>query len=83
MEFKYQLRTSKVKGINFHPHRSWIIISNFDGEVKIVDYRLGSVLKQYNVSPKHVRCWFLNSHHVVYSLSRIPPNPATIRVRWS
>lgn len=60
MEFKYQLRTSKVKGINFHPHRSWIIISNFEGEVKIIDYRLGSVLKQYNVTPKQVSKFYQN-----------------------
>lgn len=54
MEFKYQLNTYKVKGINFHPNRTWIIISNFDGEVKIIDFRVGAVMKQYNVSPKQV-----------------------------
>lgn len=54
MEVKYQLRTDKIKGINFHPHRSWIIISTYKGSVNIIDYRLQSILKKYEVTPDSV-----------------------------
>lgn len=50
MNIKYQLKTNKIKGISFHPIRNWLIMSTYQGEVKIVDYMLGSILQEYVVT---------------------------------
>ena len=50
MEVKYQLKTTKIKGISFHPVRHLVIASTYSGEVKIIDYMLGSVLQEYMVT---------------------------------
>lgn len=52
MEVKYQLKTKKIKGLSFHPIRHWLLTSNYSGEVKIVDYMVGTVLQEYTVSEK-------------------------------
>lgn len=80
---KYQLRTTKVKGIHFHPQRSWIIVSTYGGEVKIIDYRLGSVLKQYTVTPDSVRYPKISQvrlTYLVYQKCRIPSYPANFHL---
>ena len=77
MNVKYQLRTEKIKGIHFHPKRSWIIISTYNGNVQIIDFRVGSVLKQYSVSPESVSPQLTPVHPI----SRVPQHPADLRLR--
>ena len=54
MNVKYQLRTEKIKGLDFHSTKSWIITSTYKGNVQIIDFRIASVLKSYAVSPDSV-----------------------------
>ena len=56
MKLKVELQTNRVKGICFHPNRSWIFYSTHNGSVHVYDYNIGVELFQYKVSNLPVRC---------------------------
>lgn len=45
---KFETKTSRVKGLSFHPKRPWLLASLHNGAVQIWDYRMGTVVDTYN-----------------------------------
>lgn|SRR3990167_987790 len=42
-------KTDKVKGLCFHPVKSWILVSTYRGELKIWDYRVSALISSFNI----------------------------------
>lgn len=41
----------EVKDVHFHPSRPrWVIFCTMDGKVKIIEYKLNKVMKEFKVS---------------------------------
>jgi coatomer protein complex subunit alpha (xenin) len=53
MHVKCQISKGKIKGLCFHPTRSWILASNYAGEIFIYDYRVNTLLCSF---PGHTGC---------------------------
>lgn len=49
MQVKHTLKCNRVKGISFHPTRSWVLIGTYKAELMIVDYKLGSIIDTYQI----------------------------------
>lgn len=47
MLVKFETKSSRVKGLAFHPKRPWILASLHNGTVQIWDYRMGIVVDKY------------------------------------
>lgn len=46
---KFEIKTSKVKGLCFHPEKSWILVSTYKGELQIWDYRAHALINSFNI----------------------------------
>ena len=44
---KFETKSSRVKGISFHPTRPWLLCSLHDGQIQLWDYRLGTLLETF------------------------------------
>lgn len=47
MQVKFETRTSRVKGLSFHPTRPWILAGVYSGEIQLWDYRLGTIIEKF------------------------------------
>lgn len=52
---KYEAKTNRVKGLAFHYHRPWILVSLHDGAIQLYDYRMGILLESYQEHEGPVR----------------------------
>lgn len=52
---KFETKTSRVKGLSFHPKRTWVLASLHNGSVQIWDYRMGTVVDTYTEHDGPVR----------------------------
>jgi len=55
MFVKQELETPRVKGLCFHPTRTWILVSIHEGDIIIYDYEAGVTLQKYKDTDKPVR----------------------------
>ncbi len=56
MKKKFELKTAKVKGVNFHKTRlNWIGIGLFTGEVQIWDFRNGFMVNEFKENNSCIR----------------------------
>jgi coatomer subunit alpha len=39
MKVKFELTCDKVKGLSFHPIRSWVLMSTYEGQIQLWDWR--------------------------------------------
>lgn len=44
---KYEAKSSRVKGVAFHPTLPWLLAAHHNGAVQIYDYRMGMVVDKY------------------------------------
>ena len=44
---KFESKSARVKGLAFHPFRSWIAASLHNGVIQIWDYRVGTVVDKF------------------------------------
>lgn len=44
---KFETKSSRVKGVAFHPTRPWILCSLHDGQIQLWDYRVGTLLETF------------------------------------
>lgn len=47
MKAKFQIHTSRVKGISFHSTKPWMLISLHTGEIQLWDYRIKSLVDEF------------------------------------
>ena len=52
---KFETKSSRVKGVSFHPTRPWILCSLHDGQIQLWDYRVGTLLETYQEHEGPVR----------------------------
>ena len=52
---KFETKSSRVKGISFHPTRPWLLCSLHDGQIQLWDYRLGTLLETFDEHDGPVR----------------------------
>ena len=52
---KFETKSSRVKGVSFHPTRPWILCSLHDGQIQLWDYRVGTLLETFNEHDGPVR----------------------------
>lgn len=52
---KFETKSSRVKGIAFHPTRPWILCSLHDGCIQLWDYRVGTLLETFSEHDGPVR----------------------------
>ena len=52
---KFETKSSRVKGIAFHPTRPWILCSLHDGQIQLWDYRVGTLLETFKEHTGPVR----------------------------
>lgn len=44
---KFEAKSSRVKGVAFHPSLPWLLSAHHNGSVQIYDYRMGMVVDKY------------------------------------
>jgi coatomer subunit alpha len=44
---KFEAKSSRVKGLAFHPSLPWLLAAHHNGTVQIYDYRMGMVVDKY------------------------------------
>ena len=44
---KFEAKSSRVKGVAFHPTLPWLLAAHHNGSVQIYDYRMGMVVDKY------------------------------------
>jgi len=44
---KFEAKSSRVKGVAFHPTLPWLLAAHHNGAVQIYDYRMGMVVDKY------------------------------------
>ncbi len=49
MKVKFEIKTNKVKGLCFHPDKSWILVSTYKGDLQIWDYRFSTLVNSFNI----------------------------------
>ncbi|EFC46387.1 coatamer alpha subunit [Naegleria gruberi] len=47
MIIKFETKSQRVKGLSFHPKRSWILASLHTGAIQLWDYRMGTMIDSY------------------------------------
>ena len=52
---KFETKSSRVKGISFHPTRPWLLCSLHDGQIQLWDYRVGTLLETFDEHDGPVR----------------------------
>lgn len=52
---KYEAQTNRVKGLAFHPYRSWILASLHNGTIQLYDYRMEILLETFEEHEGPVR----------------------------
>ncbi|ORY79491.1 coatomer alpha subunit [Protomyces lactucae-debilis] len=52
---KFESKSSRVKGIAFHPKRPWLLTSLHNGCIQLWDYRMGSLLDRFEEHDGAVR----------------------------
>jgi coatomer subunit alpha len=44
---KFEAKSSRVKGLAFHPSLPWLLAAHHNGTVQIYDYRMGMAVEKY------------------------------------
>ncbi|KAJ1770968.1 hypothetical protein LPJ74_002768 [Coemansia sp. RSA 1843] len=52
---KFETKSSRVKGVAFHPRRPWILASLHNGSIQLWDYRMGTLLERFEEHEGPVR----------------------------
>ncbi|KAI9366723.1 coatomer WD associated region-domain-containing protein, partial [Zopfochytrium polystomum] len=52
---KFETRSSRVKGLSFHPKRPWILAALHNGSVQMWDYKIGSMVDRFDEHEGPVR----------------------------
>nr|CAG4708473.1 unnamed protein product [Naegleria fowleri] len=55
MIIKFETKSQRVKGLSFHPKRSWILASLHTGAIQLWDYRMGTMIDSYHEHEGPVR----------------------------
>ncbi|KAJ1919803.1 hypothetical protein H4219_001712 [Mycoemilia scoparia] len=55
MLIKFETKSSRVKGVSFHPKRPWILASLHNGSIQLWDYRMGILLEKFEEHDGPVR----------------------------
>jgi coatomer protein complex subunit alpha (xenin) len=55
MLVSFESKSSRVKGLSFHPKRPWILASLHSGAIQLLDYRLATVIDTYHEHDGPVR----------------------------
>jgi len=49
MKVKFEIKTNKIKGLCFHPEKSWILMSTYKGDLQVWDYRVSALINSFNI----------------------------------
>ncbi|KAJ2520175.1 hypothetical protein H4217_002217 [Coemansia sp. RSA 1939] len=52
---KFETKSSRVKGVAFHPRRPWILASLHNGSIQLWDYRMGTLIERFEEHEGPVR----------------------------
>lgn len=52
---KFESKSSRVKGIAFHPKRPWVLASLHSGLIQLWDYRVGTLIDKFDEHDGPVR----------------------------
>jgi len=55
MLVSFESKSSRVKGLSFHPKRPWLLASLHSGAIQLLDYRLATVIDTYHEHEGPVR----------------------------
>ncbi len=45
---QFESKSSRAKGIAFHPKRPWILTSLHNGTIQLWDYRMGTLIDRFD-----------------------------------
>jgi len=62
---KFETKTNRVKGLSFHPHRPWILVSLHNGAIQLYDYRMEILIDTFEEHDGPVRCGFPQNTTIV------------------
>lgn len=57
---KFESKSSRAKGVAFHPKRPWVLVSLHSSTIQLWDYRMGTLIDRFEDHNGPVRC--LNFH---------------------
>ncbi|CAI7062705.1 BEM_collapsed_G0007670.mRNA.1.CDS.1 [Saccharomyces cerevisiae] len=60
---KFESKSTRAKGIAFHPSRPWVLVALFSSTIQLWDYRMGTLLHRFE------------DHEGPCSWARFPSNP--------
>ena len=50
---KFETKVNRVRGLAFHPYRSWVLISLQNGSIQLYDYRMEILLSTFDEHDGH------------------------------
>ncbi|CAN3375924.1 hypothetical protein DIURU_003134 [Diutina rugosa] len=53
---KFESKTSRAKGVAFHPKRPWALVSLHSSTIQLWDYRMGTLIDRFDDHTGPVRC---------------------------
>lgn len=56
MLIKFESKSSRAKGVAFHPKRPWALVSLHSSTIQLWDYRMGNILDRFEDHEGPVRC---------------------------
>ena len=64
MLVKFETKSTRVKGVAFHPKRPWVLASLHSGVVQLWDYRMGTMIDRFD---EHDGAYSSHTHAVCVS----------------
>ncbi|KAJ2780589.1 hypothetical protein GGI15_003483 [Coemansia interrupta] len=68
---KFETKSSRVKGVAFHPKRPWILASLHNGSIQLWDYRMGTLLdrfEEHEGDDYKVKVWNHRTRRCIFTL---------------
>ncbi|ODV81528.1 Coatomer, alpha subunit [Suhomyces tanzawaensis NRRL Y-17324] len=53
---KFESKSSRAKGVAFHPKRPWVLVSLHSSTIQLWDYRMGTLIDRFEEHTGPVRC---------------------------
>lgn len=53
---KFESKSSRAKGVAFHPKRPWVLVSLLSSTIQLWDYRMGTLIDRFEDHDGPVRC---------------------------
>ena len=71
---KFESKSSRAKGVAFHPKRPWALVSLHSSTIQLWDYRMGTLIDRFedHVGPVRVLISIQLNHYLFLEVMIIP-----------